>query len=980
MLQVSLLPLLSLVSFFQGEAPKLPPQKRMDYGPCLSGTIGGSWDAKNFAVKGLVLRMDGGNLCFDTALLRVAFGWSGGFLKLRGTQYDGGHGTHPMVEGTQVFATPRLVGWSLDGNFGDPRALGYGPLPRSYGKFKGFYLNGNQVVVSYRFGGRDILESGRALGGISRFLGRRIQVGPGERGLHLLAFERKGARVIVDGEALQLIETEEAPGLVTGRALEGDWKDLFGGPSREDFGNVQNGVRYSWVEGKGFSPPHTRAGATKDHGLPRLNDGERAQNHDDTARCVWFDGAQARVLADLGKHVDLARVQTYTWHRGDRARQNFVLYGSNAERCPDPKVDAPEAQGWALIAKVSTEHLAFGKAQASSVGNYKKKLGTFRWLLFDIRKPAGGSGTFFHEIDLFKVGQRTSLDEEVYPKVRVTAAAIVGGKGLSWEPNEEGRALLRVPPSKESQVFEILVGRGSVDCPQELRKLLDTTKAPERLDPLTKGGAPRWDKILETRFVKGKGKGAYVVDSLEIPFDNPWYSRLRFGAFDFFPDGKRAALSTWNGDVWIVDGLDRGDGKLFWKRYATGLFDALGLKIVDGKILVNGRDRITRLHDLNGDGEADFYESFNDEVVATEAFHEFSFDLQEGPDGSLYFSKAGPVRAGGRGFEKILPHHGTILRIPRSGEGILVMATGLRAPNGISISPDGKVLTSGDNEGSWMPQCRLNWIPVGKPFFAGVVPAAHRKTPPKTFDDPLCWIPWDMDNSSGGQCWVTSKSWGPFEGDLLHLSYGTCSLFKVLVDQGDGPNAGKVQGGVVRFPIHLASSAMRARFHPKTGQLYIVGFKGWQTSAARLSAFHRIRYTGKPAHLPKGIKVFKDGIRLSFTDPLDAETAEDLESWSVQRWNYKWSSNYGSREYSVKDPKKVGSTKSRGDKFAARDEMKLLGAKLSQDGRTVFLKLPDLRRVMQMKIAYNLDAKDGALMKNEIYLTVNFVPEALGGK
>ena len=36
-----------------------------------------------------------------------------------------------------------------------------------------------------------------------------------------------------------------------------------------------------------------------------------------------------------------------------------------------------------------------------------------------------------------------------------------------------------------------------------------------------------------------------------------------------------------------------------------------GLVIADGKAYVLGRDQITRLHDLNGDGEADFYECFS---------------------------------------------------------------------------------------------------------------------------------------------------------------------------------------------------------------------------------------------------------------------------------------------------------------------------------------------------------------------------------
>ena len=40
--------------------------------------------------------------------------------------------------------------------------------------------------------------------------------------------------------------------------------------------------------------------------------------------------------------------------------------------------------------------------------------------------------------------------------------------------------------------------------------------------------------------------------------------------FDFFKDGRRAAVSTWHGDVWI-DGLDGKLGKLSWKRIASGL-------------------------------------------------------------------------------------------------------------------------------------------------------------------------------------------------------------------------------------------------------------------------------------------------------------------------------------------------------------------------------------------------------------------------
>jgi glucose/arabinose dehydrogenase len=89
-----------------------------------------------------------------------------------------------------------------------------------------------------------------------------------------------------------------------------------------------------------------------------------------------------------------------------------------------------------------------------------------------------------------------------------------------------------------------------------------------------------------------------------------------------------------------------------WKRYAAGLFQALGLKIVDNQVYVLGRDQITRLHDLNNDGEADFYENFNNDMQVTPGFHEFAFDLQTDPDGNFYFSKGGPVNPGGSGWDR----------------------------------------------------------------------------------------------------------------------------------------------------------------------------------------------------------------------------------------------------------------------------------------------------------------------------------------
>ena len=427
------------------------------------------------------------------------------------------------------------------------------------------------------------------------------------------------------------------------------------------------------------------------------------------------------------------------------------------------------------------------------------------------------------------------------------------------------------------------------------------------------------------------------------------------GRIRFFSDGTSAAVSNWSGDVWVVKGIDAKLENLAWQRVATGIYNPLGLKIVDDKIYVLGRDQITRLHDLNGDGEMDFYENFNNDCTVTWNFHEFAFDLQTDKEGNFYYSKGAPVRSGGRGFERIAAHHGSVLKVSKDGSKLERVAAGLRAPNGMAIGPNGEI-TTGENEGTWVPRCKINWINPGG--FSGVVDTAQRGEKPTAYDPPLCWLPMEVDNSGGGQAWVTSDKWGPFKGELLHLSYGACSLFKVLKETVDGV----VQGGVVRFPISFDAGVMRARFNALDGQLYVCGLKGWQTTAGKDGCFQRVRFTGKPANMATSLRVTKDQIRIGFTDALDKTEAAIADNYSVEQWNYLWSEAYGSADYSVYDPKQK-----------KRDTVAIQAIQVSDDGKSVTLTIPGLKPVMQMKIKYKLNAADGTRISQEIVNTINAV-------
>ena len=127
--------------------------------------------------------------------------------------------------------------------------------------------------------------------------------------------------------------------------------------------------------------------------------------------------------------------------------------------------------------------------------------------------------------------------------------------------------------------------------------------------------------------------------------------------------------------------------------------------------------------------------------------------------------------------------------------------------------------------------------------------------------------------------------------------------------------------------------------------------------------FHRVRYTGAPVRMPVGLHVEKDAMRLTFTDALDKAGAADAANYAVQQWNYRWTSDYGSKNYSVENPSKQGV-----------DDVEVAGVTVSDDGRSVTLKIPGLKPVMQMKIQVNLKAADGQPVKHAIHNTVNRVP------
>ncbi len=553
-------------------------------------------------------------------------------------------------------------------------------------------------------------------------------------------------------------------------------------------------------------------------------------------------------------------------------------------------------------------------------------------------------------------------------------------KGARWHVDRGSRLILDLPASASATQFHVAVSKApSTPLLDSLPSLVEQTPTPATL---LRRRQPTTAEAVVTSGRKGSTGAAYEVDLISAPEENPSNSWMRFGGFDFFSSGNKAALSTWSGDVWTVSGLDQDLERLEWRRLASGLFQPLGLRIVKDRIYVLGRDQITRLVDSDGDGVAEFYECFANDMTVTPNFHEFALDLHTDPAGNFYFNKGAPL-LGTDYWDPIGRHSGSVVRVRPDGSGMERFATGLRAPNGLGVGPRGEV-TCADNEGIWTPVCRLNWVRQGG--FYGAVGLDHGATdsparraggwdeadftpryPDPRYDPPLCWLPFAIDNSAGSQVWTDARRFGPLSGQLLHLSYGKCRAMQVLHEEVTGIH----QGGVVPLPWTFDSSAMRGRVNPRDGQLYVCGLKGWQTSAARDGAFHRVRFTGGSLTRLSEFHVRADGFELQFNEPIDRNLASDPGNWDVQAWNYKWSHKYGSDLYSIKDP-----TRTTGKKGELKgDVLAIKAVEVTKDGKNAFIRTAEPPTpAMQLMVRAKLSNAAGVALPLEYYGTVNAVP------
>ena len=176
---------------------------------------------------------------------------------------------------------------------------------------------------------------------------------------------------------------------------------------------------------------------------------------------------------------------------------------------------------------------------------------------------------------------------------------------------------------------------------------------------------------------------------------------------------------------------------------------------------------------------------------------------------------------------------------------------------------------------------------------------------------------------------------------------------------------GLTQAALVKFPHDFGTGIMRGRVNPVDGQVYLTGLNGWNDNGRAGLAdggIYRVRYTGQSVRMVTNCQVHASELRIAFSFAIDPAVTTKLDSYSAQQWNYKWKGDYGSNAYHP-ETGEVG-----------KQNLKIVGAKLSDDGKSLTLQVPELRSVDQLHLRLNLIDAAGEAFAEDIYWTIHAIP------
>lgn len=517
---------------------------------------------------------------------------------------------------------------------------------------------------------------------------------------------------------------------------------------------------------------------------------------------------------------------------------------------------------------------------------------------------------------------------------------------------EQGELVARIAASPAPQRLTLALafhasGAQPAAAAHELSALPPTPPAPSA------DATKRWPQTVASMAELGSvSQNGLLFDRIAVPEENPWHRRVRSADLAFVSEDE-AAVVTYDGDVWLLAGLADSDLKaLTWRRYASGLNEPLAIGSVGGVIQVATKNGVIRLHDRDHNGEADWFENFNDQLLQSQTTRSFPLDMAIAPDGSTYVTQGGIVNlgtsdVGGTGTA----HSGAIFKIAPDGRSSELFARAAREPF-VAVHPKTGVVTATDQQGNYIPASVSYLVRRGDSY-------GYFEDHPAKLSPPLVWIPHEQDTSSTSEAWMVGRAMGPWDGRLIHLSYGTGRLFLISPDF----DAATPQGAAIPLELKTDFPLLHARMHPRGDALYFGGFQIWGTRAKTFWGLARLRPGPTPITTAIAARSCAEGVIIEFAEPLDPASLRP-EKLSVRGWNYYRSSAYGSGRYALgaaPGPNAPAGTTALG----------IAQIVPSADRKSVFVHLPKLPAMMQLEVRHDFLLASGTPARGGVYFTIH---------
>lgn len=453
-------------------------------------------------------------------------------------------------------------------------------------------------------------------------------------------------------------------------------------------------------------------------------------------------------------------------------------------------------------------------------------------------------------------------------------------------------------------------------------------------------------------------------------FETPAGEVLETAGFQMMPDG-RMALCTRRGEIWMIEDPLAKDVKASqFKRFAHGLHEVLSLAYRDGWLYVTQRCDVSRLKDTNGDGEADVFEVVNDGWEISGDYHEYAFGSKFDKEGNIWV-----VLCLTGSFSSKCKYRGWCVRITPEGK-LIPTCSGVRSPGGIGMNSVGDVFYT-DNQGPWNGTCELKhlipgkfvghpggnrWYEIAEPVMgprpedpeSGSRFMVEAKKIPE-YEPPAILFPYNKmgKSASGVVCDTTGGKFGPFAGQMFvgDQSYSTimrCYLEKIQ---------GHYQGACFPFREDIGSGTLGLEV-TADGSMFVGGTnRGWGSRGNKPFSVERINWTGKVPFEIHEMRAKPDGFKLTFTHPVDKNTAADVKSYTLRTYTYIYQASYGSPEVDHTTPT-------------------IQKAVVAEDGKSVQLSIDGLQEghVHELRAAGIRSTAGLPLLHDIGYYTLNYLP------